>query len=79
MSTNKPNYFLLTIGFIIAALTWALFIPGLDVAAWHFLHPVTFWRRFGLIAVELFTFWPRFLFGGFFAGVIASFTAAISK
>ena len=77
--SRKPNYGLFAVGFLFAMLAGGTMIPGLDIAAWHFLHPATFWQRFGLIVVELVTLWPRFTFGAVIWGVITTIAAKIAE
>ena len=76
---HGPNYVLFSLVLVFATAVALSIIPGLDILAWHLLHPVTFWQRFGLVAVEALTAWPRFVFGMFVWGALTAIGAKISE
>ena len=75
---REHNYVLFSLALLFATVVALSIIPGLDILAWHFLHPETFWQRFGLAAIEALTLWPRIAFWIFAWVGISAIGAAVS-
>ena len=76
---NQSNYTLFGIGIIFATLAALSIIPGLDILAWHLLHPATFWQRLILVVVEVFTMWPRVALGALVWSALTAVSAVASE
>ena len=76
---SQTNYLLLGSGVVFATLVALSIIPGLDILAWHLLHPATFWQRLILVVVEVFTMWPRVALGALVWSALTAVSAVASE
>jgi hypothetical protein len=62
------------IGMTLAILMFLAIFPGIDLAAYHFLNPTTYWQKFVFIAEVVFTAFPMILAAAFsWLGVVSFF------
>lgn len=78
-SSRNTNVGILISGLVFSTLAALSIVPGLDILAWHFLHPAGFWQKLILAAIEVFTLWPRVMLALLVWGLGFTFTAAVSE